>query len=152
MRRLSGVLLAGAILLLPAFSQHAFAQGAAPQKYTLDGDLALWSVAIRPDKTGEYEKILAKVKEVLSKSEAPEAKKQLAGWKVMRGSKPMPDGNIIFTHVINPVPGADYNILQVLYASITDPMEQRTLYDMYKAAFAANLGVSSGTIAADLSK
>jgi hypothetical protein len=70
----------------------------------------------------------------------------------MRGSKPMPDGNIIFTHVINPVPGADYNILQVLYASITDPMEQRTLYDMYKAAFAANLGVSSGTIAADLSK
>jgi hypothetical protein len=31
-------------------------------------------------------------------------------------------------------------------------MEQRTLYDMYKAAFAANLGVSSGTIAADLSK
>ena len=69
MRRLSGVLLAGAILMLPAFSQHAFAQGAAPQKFTLDGDLALWSVAIRPDKTGEYEKILAKVSRRLASHE-----------------------------------------------------------------------------------
>ena len=40
MRRLSGVLLAGAILLLPAFSQHASAQNA-PQKTTYTGDVVL---------------------------------------------------------------------------------------------------------------
>ena len=40
MRRLSGVLLAGAILILPAFSQTAFAQ-AAPQKTTYTGDVVL---------------------------------------------------------------------------------------------------------------
>jgi hypothetical protein len=67
-------------------------------------------------------------------------------------SKAMPDGNIIYTHVIVPVPGADYNILQVLYAVFTDPAEQKELYEMYRGAFAANLGISSGTIAADLSK
>jgi hypothetical protein len=152
MRRLSGVLLAGAILMLPAFSQTAFAQAAAPQKFTMDGELALWSVAINGDKTADYEKILARVKEVLAKQDAPEAKQQLAGWKVMKMAKPMADGKVIYTHVITPVPGADYNILQVLYATVTDPTEQKTLYDMYRGAFAQNLSLASGSIVADMSK
>jgi hypothetical protein len=150
MRRLSGVVLAGAILMLPAFSQNAsvFAQ----QKTTIQGDLALMSVAIRPDKTGDYEKVIAKLKEALTKSATPEAKQQLAGWKVLKMSTAMPDGNIVYTHVITPVPGADYNILQVIYATFTDPVERQALYEMYKGAFAAPLGLSSGTIVADLSK
>ena len=153
MRRLSGVLLAGAILLLPALSQNALAaQQAAPQKFTMEGDLALWSVSIRPDKTADYEQILSKVKEALTKSQAPEAKQQLAGWRVLKAAKPLPDGNIIYTHVIQPVAGADYNILQVLYATFTDPTEQKTLYDLYRGAFVSNLGISSGTVVADLSK
>jgi hypothetical protein len=152
MRRLSGVLLAGAMLLLPAMTQNVLAAQAAPQKFTLDGDLALWSVSIRPDKTADYESVLNKVKEALTKSEAPEAKQQLAGWKVIKASKPMPDGNIVYTHVITPVAGADYNILQVLYGTFKDPTEQKTLYDQYRGAFVGNLGISSGTIAVDLSK
>ena len=152
MRRLSGVVLAGAILMLPAFSQNAGVQAQAPQKLTMEGDLALWSVAIRPDKTADFEKILMKVKEALGKSSAPEAKQQLAGWRVVKMAKPMPDGNIIYTHVITPVAGADYNILQVLYATFTDPAEQKELYELYRGAFAANLGISSGTVASDLSK
>ena len=153
MRRLSGVLLAGAILLLPALSQNALAaQQAAPQKFTLEGDLALWSVSIRPDKTADYEQVLNKVKEALTKSTAPEAKQQLAGWKVIKAAKPMQDGNIVYTHVITPVPGADYNILQVLYATFTDPAEQKSLYDLYRGAFVGNLGISSGTVAVDLAK
>ena len=152
MRRLSGVILAGAILLMPALLHNAGVQAQAPQKLTMDGDLALWSVAIRPDKTADIEKILGKVKEALGKSAAPEAKQQLAGWRVVKMAKPMPDGNIIYTHVINPVPGADYNILQVLYATFTDPVEQKELYELYRGACAANLGISTGAVAADLSK
>jgi len=152
MRRLSGVLLAGAMLMLPAFSQNAFAQAAPPQKFTMEGELALWSVAVNGDKTADYEKILAKVKEVLAKRDAPEAKQQLAGWKVMKMAKPMADGKVIYTHIITPVPGADYNILQLLYATITDPTEQKALYDMYRGAFASNLSLASGAIVVDLSK
>jgi hypothetical protein len=152
MRRLSGVLLAGAILLLPALSSSAAAQQAAPQKFTLEGDIALWSVSIRPDKTADYEQVLNTVKEALAKSEAPEAKQQLAGWRVIKSAKPMPDGNIIYTHVIQPVPGADYNLLQVAYATITDPTEQKTLYDLYRGAFVGNIGLASGAVVADFSK
>lgn len=151
MRRLSGVLLAGALLMLPAFSHSAAAQEA-PQKFTLDGEIALWSVAIRPDRTADFEQIMTRVKEALMKSEAPEARQQLAGWRVMRGDTAMPDGNVIYTHIINPVPGADYNILQVLYTTITDPAEQQALYELYRGAFAANLGVSSGAVRVDLSQ
>ena len=64
----------------------------------------------------------------------------------------MPDGNVVYTHVITPVPGADYNILQVLYATFTDPAEQKELYELYRGAFASNLGLSAGTVAVDLAK
>jgi hypothetical protein len=153
MRRLSGVILAGAILLLPALAPSVVAaQQAAPPKFTLDGDIALWSVSIRPDKTADYEQVLNRVKEALQKSEAPEAKQQLAGWRVIKAAKPMPDGNIVYTHVITPVAGADYNLLQVAYATITDPMQQKELYDLYRGAFVSNIGLASGTVVADFAK
>jgi len=145
---------AGAIMLLPAFSQGhgaVFAQ-TAPQKTTFTGDMVLQAFAVDAAKTADYEQVLNKVKEALAKAEAPEAKQQLAGWKVLKAAKPMPDGNIIYTHVITPVPGADYNILQVLYATFKDLTEQKNLYDLYRGAFVGNLGISSGTVAVDLSK
>lgn len=151
MRRLSGVVLAGVMLLVPAFAPSALAQ-AAQQKFTLEGDLALWSVAIKPDKTADYEQVLTKLKDALGKAAAPEAKQQLAGWKVMKAKNPLPDGRIIYTHVINPVAGADYNVLQVIYATVTDPTEQKSVYDLYSGAFGGNLGVNFGTIVADFSK
>lgn len=152
MRRLSGILLACTFLLLPAFTHGAAAQQAAPQKTTMEGDLALWSVAIRPDKTADYEQVVGKIKEALSKSQAPEAKQQLAGWKVLKTTVKMPDGNIIYTHVITPVPGADYSVLPILYATFTDPAEQKALYDLYRGSLAGNLGTTSGTFVADFSK
>ena len=150
MRRLFGVVLAGAFLLLPAFSQHSGLL--AQTKQTMEGDLALWNVAIRPDKTADWDQFLGKLKEALSKAGTPEAKQQLAGWKIIKVAKPLPDGNIHYIHVINPVAGADYNLLQVMYAVFTDPTEQKALYDLYRGALAANLGIISGTVAFDLSK
>ena len=150
MRRLFGVVLAGAVLMLPAFSLHTGLQ--AQTKQTMEGDLALWNVAIRPDKTADFDQFLGKLKEALTKSTAPEAKQQLAGWKVIKVAKPLPDGNIHYIHVINPVAGADYNLLQVMYTVFTDPTEQKALYDLYRGALASNLGIISGTVAFDLSK
>jgi hypothetical protein len=150
MRRLFGVVLAGAILMVPAFSQHTGLLAQAKQ--TMEGDLALWNVAIRPDKTADWDQFLGKLKEALTKSTAPEAKQQLAGWKVIKVSKALPDGNIHYIHVINPVMGADYNLLQVMYTVFTDPTEQKALYDLYRGALASNLGIVSGTVAFDLSK
>jgi len=102
MRRLSGVLLACAMFLIPAFSHghgDLFAQNA-PPKTTFTGDVAILAYAINPDKTADYDKVIAALKDALSKSEAPEAKQQLAGWKVIKNAMPNPDGTIVYIHII----------------------------------------------------
>lgn len=154
MRRLSGLLVAGALVLLPAFSQgHGAAFAQAAQSLTFDGDTALWSVAIKPDKTADFEQIMAKVRDALGKSDKPERKQQAAGWKVVKGATPLKDGSVVYTHVIHPVvKGADYTILAILYEANPDPMEQRNLFEQYRAAFNANLGASAGSVVVDLAK
>jgi hypothetical protein len=132
---------------------HAvFAQTApAPQKLTFDGNVALWTMAIKPDKTADFEQVLTKLRDGLLKSENPERRQEAAGWKVMRIDKPMPDGNIAYVHIITPtVPGADYTIMQTLYDEFPD--ERQQLYEMYRGAFAQNLSLATGTMVLDMSR
>ena len=155
MRRLSGLLLAGAIMMLPAFSQShgtAFAQQE-PEKTTFTGDMVLWAFAVNPDKTADYEGVLAKLKEALERSEKPETKQQLAGWKVMKASTPQPTGEIIYVHVINPVVrDADYSITNIVYDVFKDPAEQTAFFETYRGAIKAALFLIQGPVSADLSR
>ena len=155
MRRLCGVLLACAMFLIPAFSHghgDLFAQ-AAPTKTTFTGDIVVMAFAINPDKTADYEKVLASLKDALSKSEAPEAKQQLAGWKVIKNAMPNPDGSIVYIHIISPVvKGADYSIMNNVYAAVKDPAQQKEVFDMYRGAMKQALFVIQGPLVSDLSK
>ena len=155
MRRLFGLLLAGAIMLLPAFSQghgNVFAQ-AAPQKTTFTGDMVLWAFAVNADKTADYDQVVAKLKEALSKSERPEAKQQLAGWKVMKNAMAQPDGSFVYIHVINPVvKEADYSITNIVYEVVKDPAEQKAFYDSYRGAVKGALFIIQGPVTSDFSK
>lgn len=159
--RLFGIVLVGALMMLPAFSQgHARAQQPAaqqpaqpaaqqpaqqPAKLTFEGDTALWTVAIKPEKTADFEKIMAKLHEGLTKSQKPEQQKQAAGWKVVKLAKPLPDGTVAYVHIINPVvPGADYTVMQNLYDLF--PEERQALYEMYRGAFDKNLSLAVGNM------
>jgi hypothetical protein len=130
----------------------ASAQTAAtPPPLTLDGQTALWTVSIRPDKIAEFEKVMNKLQEGLLKSQKPERRQQAAGWKVFKVDKPMPDGNIAYVHVINPVvPSANYSVMDILYDEFPD--ERQSLYEMYRAAFAANLSLATGAVVVDMTK
>jgi hypothetical protein len=151
MRRLSGVLLAGAVLILPAFSQTAFAQ--APQKTTYTGDMVLAAYVVNADKVADYEKVIATLKDALTKSSRPEAKQQLAGWKIVKNSANQPDGSALYVHVITPVVrDADYSITNLVYEVVKDPAEQKTFYDLYRGALKQALFVIQGPMTADFSK
>ena len=154
MRRLSGVVLAAALLMLPAFAPGSAVHAQqAPQKTTYTGDMVLLAYAIPADKTGDYEKVVEKLKEALSKSEKPEAKQQLAGWKIMKSSTPQPTGEIVYIHVISPVvKEADYSITNIVYDVFKDPGEQKAFYDLYRGAVKQALFAIQGPVAADLSK
>ena len=151
MRRLSGVLLAGAVLILPALSQPAFAQ-APPQKTTYTGELVLAAYTVNPGKEGDYEKVIAALKDSLTKSSRPEAKQQLAGWKIIKNSAAQPDGSSLWVHVITPVKDADYSITNLVYEVVKDPTEQKAFYDLYRGALKQALFVIQGPVTADFSK
>jgi hypothetical protein len=143
------------MLAVPALSHghgDLFAQ-TAPQKTMFTGDVVIQAFAINPDKTADYEQVISKLKDALSKSEAPEAKEQLAGWKVIKNAMPNPDGSIVYIHVITPVvKNADYSIMNNIYSAVKDPTEQKAVYDMYRASLKQPLFVIQGPMVADLSK
>ena len=152
MRRLSGVLVAGAILLLPAFSQTAFAQ-AAPQKTTYTGETVIAAYAVNPGKDADYEKVMATLKDALAKSTKPEAKQQLAGWKVIKNSTAQPDGSSLYIHVISPVvKDADYSITNIVYEVVTDPMARTDFFNLYKGALQKPLFLIQGPVTSDFAK
>ena len=43
---------------------------------------------IKADKTGDFEAVIAKLKEALQKSDKPERKQQAASWKVFKSADP----------------------------------------------------------------
>lgn len=153
MRRLSGMVLAGAMLTLPAFSQSAVAQEAAAQsqsqpaapKLTYDTDTVIVMYAVNPGKDADYEQVIAKLREALAKSSAPEAKQQLATWKVLKSPMSLTkDTSSTYIHIISPVvKGADYSIVNIVYAASTDD-EKRAFYDLYKGALKGALSQITG--------
>ena len=153
MRRLFGIVVAGAMMVLPAFSYGtAFAQQA-PQKTTFTGDMVIWAFNVPGDKAADYEAVVAKLKDSLAKSEKPEAKQQLAGWKVMKNAMPQPDGSLVYIHVISPVvPEADYSITNIVYDVVKDPAEQKAFYDQYRGAVKAAMFMIQGPVTADFAK
>ena len=154
-RTVRGVMVPLAVVIvlvsaLPRLAAGNGQSGPAAQKLTFDGDTALWTMAIKPDKTADFEQIMKRMRQALLKSDDPLRRQQAAGWKVMKIGKPLGDGTIAYVHIIHPVvPGGDYTIMQTLYDAFPD--ERQALYDLYRSAFAQNLSLATGSIAVDLS-
>ena len=141
------VMCVGVLLL----SGQPNARAQASPKMTLEGDAALLTVAIRPEKAADFEQVMARMRDALLNSDDPKRREQAAGWKVMKLAKPLPDGNVGYVHVINPVTtDADYSVMQTLYEVF--PEERQTLYELYRGAFVKNLSLATGEIVLDLSK
>lgn len=141
----------GLVCMLLVGSGAAPANAQEVQKFLLEGDVALWTVAIRADKTADFEQVLAKLRTALQTSDKPERQQQGKNWKVLRLKTPLPDGNVAYVHVVNsPVADADYAVMRILYEAYPD--EARAIYDLYKGAFVANMSLASGTTVMDVGK
>jgi hypothetical protein len=153
MRRPFGIIVAAAIATLLCADRAQAQQAAAPQKVTFTGDVVLWAFTVPPDKTADYEQVLAKLKAALQKLDTPETKQQLAGWKIIKNSAPQPDGSILYIHVISPVvKEADYAITNIVYAAFPDNKERLAFYELYKGSVKAAFFTIQAPIVADFSK
>jgi len=101
---------------------------------TINSDAAIITLLIKPDKTADFELVLAKLKEALNKSDKPERKEQAAGWKVFKSSQ-MAQGNAVYIMRIDPVvKGQEYDITRLIAEVF--PVEVQEIFAKYKDAFA----------------
>jgi hypothetical protein len=128
----SGIALAGFTL---AGASVASAQEAkkAPVM-ALDSDAAVITILIKPDKTADFESVIAKYKEALEKSENPTRKQQLASMRFYK-SPVVAQGNAMYIiYVDNVVKGEEYDI--TLIVTEVFPVEVQAVYQKYKDSFA----------------
>jgi hypothetical protein len=135
----SGIALAGCTL---AGAAVASAQEAKPAPVmTLDGEAAVVTIMIKPDKTADFEKVIAKYREALEKNDNAVRKQQLSGMKFYKGASTAQ--GVPYIVVVDPVvKGEEYDITRVITEVF--PTEVQALYELYKASFAGR-GISALT-------
>jgi hypothetical protein len=130
--------------------QPAATQPAAAPGLTFDGDAGLLFMQIKPDKTADFESVMAKLNEALTKTDKPERKQQAAGWKIYKSKEPGSNGNVLYVAIINPpLKGADYTVAKILYEVF--PTEVQTIFPTYRDSFATGLSRTNLSLVQDFS-
>ena len=120
----------------PAATQNpppAPKEAPAPQTRVLAADAGLIFFPVKPERTGDFEQIVAKLKEALTASADPVRREQAAGWKVFKAVEPGPNSTALYVFLLDPaVKGSDYAFWKALYDAF--PAEVQELYRLYTAA------------------
>ena len=135
------VFVSGLALVAVTLAGAATAAAQAPAEPTKpvllldEGEVALVTILIKPDKVADFEVVLNKLKEALAKSEKPERKQQAAGWKIFKSTQPGPQNSVVYLMRIDPViKGQEYDISRLIAEVF--PVEVQELFAKYKEAFA----------------
>lgn len=116
----------------PAAEQPA-AAAQEPEKpvLPLEGTASQITILIKPDRTADFESVLAKYREALAKSEKPARKQQLDGITVYKSTQPGPNGNAVYFLVVDPVvPNEEYDFTRVINEVF--PSEALEIFNKYK--------------------
>jgi len=113
------------------------------RKFTTDAGL-MFSV-IKPDKTADFEMVMAKVKDALGKSQDPKRKQQALSWRVFKGQETAPGGGIVYVWFIDPpVKDVDYTVTLLDHLSSVLCLDRRRVF----ATGMSDGGAMSGALAA----
>ena len=128
-------ILALAVLAFSALTANA---PQTPNARVFNGGAGRILYTLTPGSTADFEMVLNKTKEALTKSEKPERKEQAASWRVYKSDQPGANGNVTYVMIIDPaLKDADYNIVNILNEAF--PGEIQALFKAYTEAFASGL-------------
>lgn len=120
-----------------------------PRVLTSDSGLVL--NFIKPDKTADFEAVVAKLREALQNSPKPERRQQASGWKVFKANEAAASGNVLYVFVMDPaVKGADYTVSTILAEAF--PSEAIALYKQYSDSFGPGYNFVNLGLVQDLGK
>ncbi len=107
-----------------------------PPARVFGSDTGLVLNFIKPDKTADFEAIVAKVKEALQKSANPQRQQQAASWRVYKSPDAAAGGAALYVFIVDPVvKGADYTVSTILAEGFPD--EVAALYKTYSESYSS---------------
>jgi len=110
----------------PAVSQ------AGSQAYTFPSGAGMLFFYVRPDKTADFDAVLARLNEALETVQDPARKAQASGWRIFKSSEVVRDA-AIYVFFFDPAPGgADYDPVKLLGEVL--PGEAQALYERLKTS------------------
>jgi hypothetical protein len=133
----------------PAPAQQA--QGAPPAR-VFTSDVCLVLNFIKPDKTKDFEAIVAKVKEALTASAKPERNEQAKSWRVFKAAEPAAGGAALYVFIVDPpLKNADYTVTTLLAEALT-PGEMTTVSKQYVDSYASGQNFVNLALVSDFGK
>ena len=128
------------LCVLPSRSQ---AQPQAP----FDADQGLVLSYVLRERTDEFERVVNRVRELLSESADVSHREMVAGWRMFKAREPGPSNSVVYVWFLEPVPeGADYGIPQLLRVLL--PEEATNLTQSYAESLAGS-GLAQRTLNLD---
>jgi hypothetical protein len=125
----------GAPWRLEAASRQGAAAAAAPsptKDYVFPSGAGILFFYVKPDKSADFEAVVARLSEALDKTQDPVRKQQAASWRILKSVELQTDSPV-YVFVFDPaVVGADYDPVKVL--SEAAPAELQALYAKLKDA------------------
>src|SRR5438445_4543192 len=152
-RRIAVGLVVGALSATTVFAQAAPAQQVTPvsnaRLFAADAGMVL--NFIKPDKTADFEAVMARLKEALQKSDKPERKQQAVGWKVFKSPDPA-GANVLYVFIVDPsVKGADYQVSNII-AEAFSAAEATEILKKYAEAYAQGMNIVNLAVIQELGK
>ena len=118
----------------PGAQPPAAAQAAVPATRKFTSDAGMMFSVIKPDKVADFEMVMARIKDALSKSADPARKQMALSWRVFKGLELAPGGNVVYVWFLDPpVKDADYTVTSILTEAF--PSEAQDLWSKYIACF-----------------
>jgi hypothetical protein len=108
------------------------AASAAAQAYTFATGAGILFFYVRPDRTSDFEAVVARLSESLDGAQDAVRRQQAASWRMFRSAEAVKESAIYVFSFDPAVPGADYDPVKLLAEAV--PAEAQALYEKLKAA------------------
>src|SRR5215813_12068745 len=140
------------VVVLTACALSMQAAPAAPPTRVFSSDAGMVLNFIKPDKTADFEMLIAKLKEAMAKSDKPERREQAKSWRIYKSPDPAAGGAILYVFFNDPaVKGADYTVTTILGEAFP-PDEVTELTKKYVESYAPGQNFVNLSLVSDLAK
>jgi hypothetical protein len=99
---------------------------------TFTAPVGLLFNTVRPDKTADFEKLVAAVRKALESSSDAKLQAIAKGLKFYKATEPGPGNSVVYVFLVDPaVPGEDYGLGRILSSGSTDTAALQEIWKLY---------------------